>query len=166
MDLLSIGILQRNHGIKGAFKVKSFSGENEHFFRLKDVFIRTTDKTENLRVEWVKEAPKNLLIKFQGIDSPEAGKKYRNLEIWVDRQYACPVKKGEYYLTDIIKCKVCKGDEIIGKVKSVFGGGIADIIEVIDIKGEIINIPFSHHFIKDVDLQNHRLYVNLESPLF
>ena len=69
MDLLSIGLLQRNHGVKGAFKVRSFSGESAHFFRLKEVFVKTPVKTENLKVEWVKKAPKDLLIKFQGMTS-------------------------------------------------------------------------------------------------
>ena len=106
MDLLSIGILQRNHGVKGAFKIKSFSGENDHFCQLKEIFIKISNKTEKLKVEWVKKAPNNLLMKFQGIDSPEAGRKYRNLQIWVDRQYACPIKDGEYYWADVSRCEV------------------------------------------------------------
>ncbi|MBN2737630.1 MAG: 16S rRNA processing protein RimM [Spirochaetales bacterium] len=166
MDLLSIGLLQKNHGVKGAFKVRSFSGESSHFFKLKEVFVKLQSTTENLKIEWVKKASRDLLIKFQGIDSPEAGKKYRNLELWVDRHHACPVNPDEYYMADITRCSVFNNDKEIGKVKSVFDSGAANIIEVKDKEGNVINIPFTQQFIKEVDLKEYRLYVNPESPLF
>ncbi len=165
MDLLVIGLIKTSHGLKGYLKLKSLSGEIEHFFRLKKVYIRKKDLFFSYPVESVKGTATDVLIKLEGIDTPEEASEYRGLELWADRKDASPLKKGEYYLADICKCRVYQGLKEVGKVKSVSSGGQADLLEVQSRSGTTFMIPFIDRFVGEIDLRERRIFLKEELTL-
>jgi len=167
MEKLTIAIIKRSHGVKGLLRIKSLSGETNHFISLKKIFIRREGKLRGFVIENIKVVSKdNLLIKLEGIDSPEAARGIIGKEILVDRKYAAPLKSGEYYIADLCQCNVFKKDELIGHVKSVIGAGYNDLLEVSGVKGETLMIPFIGHFVFNVDVENKKIMLtqNYEKP--
>jgi 16S rRNA processing protein RimM len=166
METLACAKILSSHGIKGEFKVKSLSGETEHFFRLKEVYIERSGKTEKYAVESVKEANKSLLIKLKGIDNPELAKEFQGLEMRVERDKSCPVYDGEFYCTDLVDSVVMREKTELGKVKSIIDSGGRYILEVENTDGHLTMIPFMKMFIEKVDLASHMILLSKEADIF
>ncbi len=153
MDRLVVGIVRTSHGVRGYVKIASLSGEREHFYQMKEVLLKQ-DRTEKVyRVEDVKPLGDGLIIKFDGVDTPEAGKQLSGAEIWVDKGLAAPLKEGEYYAYDITGCDVIFAGERIGMIKSILEGGHKDLLEVMCDDG-IHLVPLTEQFIGSIDIDD------------
>ncbi|WP_028973597.1 ribosome maturation factor RimM [Spirochaeta cellobiosiphila] len=153
MEKLAIGVIRTSHGIKGFMKVRSFSGETEHFNSIDTCEIRNKWETKFMEIETSKSNGNDILIKFVGVDSPEEARKYSNWEIWVDREYAVPLDDDEFYLSDVIGFSIICNDRMIGKAKAFIEGGSSDLLEVEmnEIENESKIIPFCSPFIGKID---------------
>ena len=158
---LAIGKIRTSFGVKGFAKIISFSGENDHFYNLEEVILQNNRIREKKRIEEVLLHGKDLIIKFEGIDTLEEAKKYINYEIWAPREKVCALREGEYYLADLYGSTLIsaseKGSVVYGKVKSVIcDSGVSDFLEIepegIDKKTFLI--PFINKFIGKVDIAN------------
>ncbi len=151
LQRLAIATIRTSHGVSGFLKVKSLSGEVEHFFRLKKVYIGPQEQPVPFEVEKaVPMSGADVLLKVKGIDTPEEARKLRGREIWVDRQDAAPLKEGEFYLGDLSGCRVLKRGQEVGRVKTVIEGGASSFLEVVDPQGRSRLVPFSEPFVGEV----------------
>src|SRR5699024_7370219 len=66
----------------------------------------------------------------------------------------------EYFYDDLIGLMVKCDDKVIGKVKTIYNNGRHDILNV-DYNGKNVAIPYVDAFIKDVDLNNEIIEVEL-----
>ena len=161
---LAIGKIRTSFGVKGFVKIISFSGENDHFYKLEEVILQNNRIREKKKIEQVSIHGDDLIIKFKDIQTPEEAKKYINCEIWVPRENVCELGEGEYYLADLIGSTLIstpeKGSIVYGKVKSVICDcGTADLLEIeADKTGKdktnVFLIPFLSKFIGKVDIAN------------
>src|SRR6056297_1164093 len=104
MEKLAVGIVRTSHGVQGYVKVKSFSGETDHFSNMGEVLLVKDNREKAYRIEAVKTVHEGVLIKFEGIDTPEAGKLLAGSEIWVERSLSAPLEEGEFYAADVQDC--------------------------------------------------------------
>ncbi|MCK4541852.1 MAG: 16S rRNA processing protein RimM [Spirochaetales bacterium] len=153
MDRMAIGAVRTSHGVRGFLKVRSYSGEYDHFLKLKEVELRFKGKTRFLGIEEVKRHSSGILMKFTGIDNPEEAKKYANWELWVPSELAAPLREGEIYSADLIGCRLEKNGRTLATVSGVIQGGASDLLEVIDTEGKQFLVPFIEQFIGDIDLK-------------
>ena len=161
---LAIGKIRTSFGVKGFVKIISFSGENDHFYNLEEVILQNGRIREKKKIEEVLLHGNDLVIKFEGIRTPEEAKKYINWEMWVSRDKICALGQGEYYLADLYGSALIstpeKGSIVYGKVKSVICDCAAsDFLEIEGTKtGEekekVFLIPFINKFIGKVDTVN------------
>ncbi len=161
---LAIGKIRTSFGLKGFVKVISFSGENSHFYNLQEVILENGRIREKKKIENVSLHGNDLIIKFEGIKTPEEARKYINWEIWVPREKACALGEGEYYISDLYGSALIssaeKGSVIYGKVKSViYDYGLTDLLEIESTEtGEkekkTFLIPFINKFIGKIDTEN------------
>jgi 16S rRNA processing protein RimM len=153
MNTIAIGQIQKSHGVRGYLKVKSFSGEFDHFRKLKEVYLKGKKRDYRFDVEDIKPFGNEVLLKLEGIDTPERGRELFGFEIWVERKDAAPLGKGEYYLADLYQCDVVQNGEICGKVKSISEGSAYDLIEIALTSGKTIMVPFVERFVGKVDIE-------------
>ena len=165
MERLAIGFIKTSHGLKGTIKVKSFSEEKKHLFRLKTVYIRKEDSFLTYRVKRVGGSAREILFDLEGIETREQALDLKGLEIYVDRKHAAPLRKGEYYHAGICRCAVYQGDEMFGRVKAICTGGKADLLEVVDSAGKTVLIPFSDPFVAEVDIAAGKISLSAEFEL-
>ena len=176
---LAIGKIRTSFGVKGFVKIISFSGENDHFYKLEEVILQSDRIREKKKIEEVSIHGNDLILKFKDIHTPEEAKKYINCEIWVPRENVCALGEGEYYLADLSGCTLIstpeKGAIVYGKVKSVICDcGASDLLEIETAKTgkaktgedkaaeanptkantEVFLIPFLSRFIGKVDIAN------------
>ena len=157
-DLIAIGFVRTSYGVKGDIKVSSYSGETEHFFPLKEVFLRKGKVQKRFAVEKVQELNGDILLKLKALDSPEAAKMYATWDIMVPREFASPLEEGEFYYCDLFGSVLLHDGNRMGVVKSVIDNGASALLEIEcdpdeDGKKRTVLVPFLDQFIGDVDIK-------------
>lgn len=162
-------------GLKGFIKVRSLSGETGHLFDLRTVTLRFPNKHEArggeerlYEVEETGGSGSAALVKFKGIDSPEAARLLTGAELVVSRENAAALGKNEYYVEDLRGIRVvaggappptdgaeesaCAGDgEALGTVTDVLEGGGGELLEIRLPSGELRLAPFRSEFFGEVN---------------
>jgi 16S rRNA processing protein RimM len=103
-------------------------------------------------IEACRTALPDVLVKFAGIDDREAARELAGWELWVDRSHAAPLTAGEYYAVDLCRCGVFFGAERVGAVIGVCETGYAQLLEVRTGDGRTVMVPFTDHFVGEVDV--------------
>jgi len=156
-DLLAVGVITSTHGIAGGLKVRSFSGEASHLLGLRSALLRRSGVEKRVVFAEIRPQGAGLIVRVEGLDAPEKARVLIGFEIWVPRSQAAPLAAGEYYEADLCRCTVWFGDELVGTVRSVWEGGPTQLLEVERAGGRTVLVPFSEHFIGDVDVQGGRI---------
>ena len=170
VERFTVGIVGAPFGVKGFVKVRSFSGETGHLEGLKELCLRQNEKEKVYTLEEISsggEKRGSLLLKFAGIDSPEAAKALSGAEVIADRAHAVPLKEGEYYIEDLKGLQVVvkvlptvpnegsepENCEVLGSITDILEGGGGELAEIRLNSGEIKLVPFRKEFFGDIDVQ-------------
>ena len=139
-EQLVVGFIRGSHGVSGEFKVESASGYYDHIEVLKEVTLRHGSDSRKCKVEFAEKGCGTLYMKLAGIDSPEEVRKFNGWELVVDRKYAHPLGKNEWYIKDLIGCSlIWNGKEAaagtaltesVGTITDVLEGGAGYLLEV------------------------------------
>ncbi len=127
-----VGIVASVHGLKGEVKVYPTGDDPERFRLYEEVMLaRENEPEENwksYRVEQVKSSNKLMILKLQGVSTPEEARLLLKKEIYVPREMGVPLEEGEYYVADLIGCRVLdeQGEEL-GMLKDVLRTGANDV---------------------------------------
>jgi 16S rRNA processing protein RimM len=149
-----LGIVGAPFGLKGFVKVKPFSGESGHFSRLDKIILKQGEKEESWEIDETITQGENLLIHFAGINSPEAAGKLKGAEIIAGREYAAPLKDGEFYIEDLKGLSVIsKEGKVLANIINVLEGGGGFLTELELPGGEKRLAPFRKEFFGDVDFK-------------
>jgi 16S rRNA processing protein RimM len=157
MDLLSVGIVKAPHGVRGEIMVRSFSGSTENWKRLREAQFGNRTVRRCLKIATQRPVHGGALMKLDGCDSREQAQAMVGSEVWVKREYACNLSAGEYYTADLCGCRVFFEDEPIGAVRSVMEAGPSQLLEIVTDDGRVHLIPFTDHFIGEVDPADGRI---------
>ncbi|MDR1626449.1 MAG: ribosome maturation factor RimM [Spirochaetia bacterium] len=159
---LCIGIVRKPHGVRGYVKVQSLSGEWRHFVGLKTVALYGGGGKKVFQVEDCAPGAGNILMKFRGVDSPEAAALCRGWEIRVPRGQASPLAEGQYYIADLCGCALVCGGRTVGTVRSVLDGGIHQLLELVSAEGRTFFIPFVDAHVGEVDVARRSIELKSE----
>lgn len=157
MEMLAAGVVTAPHGLKGELTIRSFSGRIDHIAALAEVLLRRGGEERRVRLLSLRPKPPNAVMKLDGVDSPEQAKRYVGFEILVPRQAEVPLAEGEYYMADLCRCGLFFGDERIGDVRSVMEAGASPLLEVRDLRGKTLLVPFVERFIGEVDVREGKI---------
>jgi 16S rRNA processing protein RimM len=151
-DLLAIGAVTGTHGVEGAIKIKSLSGIMDHLLVLREAIFRRGEVEKRLTFEWVRPQPPGVIVKVHGFATPEQARGLVGYQMWVPRAQAALLGDAEYYEADICRCELWLGSERIGAVRSVMDSGPSQLLEVLRGDGTSFLVPFTDHFIGEVDM--------------
>lgn len=174
MKDLVTGILKTSYGVHGQVKAKLLSGSGDHLFIGQRVVLahpNLSGKDIEVEISDIKDSNGDIVIlRFNGLDSPEEVRKYNGWEIWISREAAPSLDDEEYYHADLVGCDMYMihdgGTELsIGSVISVIDGMQADILEVRRSDGRLVYIPFLDLYIGAVDIDSRRIELKDERLL-
>lgn len=154
---LAVGCVRRSHGLSGFMKIQSFSGEFQHIAKAKKLRLISKGDSLDFSVEATCCKGGGLLIKLQGIDSPEAVRELNGCDIFLPRSELIPCQKGEFYIADLIGCDLFHEEILYGKVCSVVTNASSDLLEIETPQSKKVLVPFLKQFIGAVDLQRNRI---------
>jgi 16S rRNA processing protein RimM len=155
--MLATGRVQRPHGVKGYLRVESFSGETKHILKLKGVVLEHQGNSEHFAIESSKKNGKNVLLKLEGIESPEAAKRFSNWTVWVTRKKAAARRRNEFYTADLPGCAVLYGNESVGRVEAVCDTSLETFLEIRTDDGEKHLLPFTKRHFGKINLKKRRV---------
>ena len=159
---LEIGQIVNTFGIKGMVKIKPFTDDINRFDRLKKIYISNKNGKKEYQIQEVKYHKNMVLMKLEGVDTPEQADLLRQSYLLVDRADEEPLEEGVYYIVDLLGLEVYTDDnKLLGKVEDIFNTGSNDIYVVKDEMGKQILLPGIPDVLKNVDLEKGRITVHL-----
>lgn len=161
-DLLEVAKLGRTVGLKGALKLHNLSDFESQFKKGAKFF--TKDGSE-LVIKSYEKIQK--LVIFEDFESIEKASELVNLVLLrsiEDTRKFCKLEKGEFFYFDIIGCKICENDEILGFVSDIIQSG-AGFLFCINTQDHLIQkglakeffVPYNDHFVLNVDIKNKKI---------
>lgn len=157
VDSFVAGVVGAPFGVQGFVKVHVPSGETEHLESLTTARLRINGVERNYEVEDSSGHPASFVMKFRGVDTPEAAKLLVGAELIVPREAAAPLDEDEFYVEDLRGVAVIlpseNGEsEVLGEIVDILEGGGGQLAEVRVKDGTRRLVPFRNEFFGDIDL--------------
>ncbi|MDR2521325.1 MAG: ribosome maturation factor RimM [Spirochaetaceae bacterium] len=147
-------------GLEGFVKIRSLSGETAHLLSQKEFTLRggggmLAGRDARYAVERIRESTGGvLLVKFAGIDTPEAAKTLRGAQIIAPRESAAALSKNEFYIEDLKGLTVRLPDGgTAGTVEDVIDGGGGQLVLVRLPDDALRFVPFRDEFFGDISVE-------------
>lgn len=152
---LTIGVITKPQGIRGEVKVMPLTDDPNRFKKLKEVII----DGKTVKVISARVIPDAVLLLLDGVFDRNGAELLRGKEIKVERKNAVELKKGDYFIVDIIGMTLSTDDgEKIGEIIDVTKAK-TDIITVKCVDGQILRFPFLKDLVKSVQTEEKSMIV-------
>lgn len=163
-NLIVVGNIAGVYGIKGWFKILSFTRPIENIFDYRPWLIKQNDQWQTVKLSGVKPQGKGLIAAFEGISDRTEATALVGLEIAIERKQLPEVKQGEFYWHDLISMQVINNDnETLGVVTGLLETGANDVL-VVEADKQRHLIPYVQGvYIKDIDIVRGVMQVDWQS---
>jgi len=148
-EFLAVGQIINTHGIKGEVKVYPLTDDAKRFRKLETVYIDGIQR----KISWCKIQPDTVILKIEGIETPEEAYKYKDKYIEIKRENAVKLENDRYFVADIIGSRVIdENNKELGNVFDVIVTGSNDVYWV---KGkEEVLVPALKSVIIKMDMES------------
>jgi 16S rRNA processing protein RimM len=107
-----------------------------------------------------------LVLKFAGVDSISEAETLIGCELQVPGSQRSELRAGWNYVSDLVGCMVLDQGREIGRIEDVqFGAGEAPLLNVRDVAGRLLEVPFAEAYLDAVDLQRKQVRMKLPEGL-
>lgn len=158
-DRVCLGVIGAPHGVRGAFRVKTFTDAPEDLVGYGPLADEAGSRTFALRI--VGESKGQVVVKADGVADRDAAQALRGTRLYVERSVLPPPDDDEFYYADLIGLAVVdRAGGKVGTVKAVQDFGAGDLIEVaLDDGGEAL-VPFTRAAVPEVDIDGGRIVID------
>ena len=161
-EYFEIGQIVNTSGLKGVMKIKPFTDDITKFEKFETIYIEIKKQLKQFKIEQVRYVKNMVLLKIEGIDTIEDAQEYRNLYIKIPRDKNEKLEENTYYVVDILGCKVqTESKQLLGEIIDIFQTGSNDVYVVKNELGKQILLPAIKEVIKQIDINNKIVTVNL-----
>ena len=162
LEYLEIGKIVNTYGIKGYVKVIPLTDDLMRFKKLRTVYLEYQNKLIEVPIEDVSYSKNFVLLKFKGLQDINLVEKYKNCYLKVNRKDAVKLPENSYFIVDLIGLEVYTEDgRFLGKIEDIFKTGSNDVYVVKNELGKQILLPAIASVIKQIDLSQRKVIVNL-----
>jgi 16S rRNA processing protein RimM len=153
------------HGIRGEVKVVLFADAWTPFRGLTRCLVGPPGgPVQALGIEAGREHGRAIVLKFAGVDSPEAAAALIGCEVAIPRAEAPPPPQDTFYHYDILGLTVVAGARTLGTVGEILETPAHDVYVVRGTSGEWL-LPATRAHIRAIDLAGGRIEVDLTADL-
>ncbi len=157
-----VGVISSTHGIRGEVKVFPTTDDVKRFKKLKEVILDTGKEDIILNIESVKFFKQFAILKFKEYNNINDIEKYKGKSLYVERANAVRLQKDEYFIADLMGCKVIDEDEKpLGVLKDVLETGANDVYIVTSPEGKELLFPAIKECVLKVDVENELIQVRI-----
>ena len=162
--LLASAKIGKTHGVNGYLRLFSLSGEYSHLKKLTSCSVVTKEGRELfLDVDSILVSEGMFLIRFCGYESPEKARALSQGILYIPRDKAPKLKKGEYYVADLYNMEVLVEGNRVGVVEGTWEGAQALMLSVrTDSDQKVYVVPNLPVYVSSIDVDSNTLV--LEAP--
>lgn len=164
--MIKFGIVANTHGIRGQLKILSNSDFKKQRLK-KGNFLYLQDKfkaNEPLKVEIESWSTNKTfeIIKLKDFNNINDVEKFKNYTILVEELSNDQLDEGEFLHEDLKQCQaIDQNQNVIGKITGVVNFGADDCLQIKASDGETKLIPFIDVFVKEINLENKTVEINV-----
>lgn len=160
--LITIGKVQKPHGVKGEVRVQPLTEHPDRFKRLRRVFLTSPAGVQRecavTAVRYQNEAP---LLLLTACDTPEKARELNGWLVQVPAEEAVPLPEGRYYWFELIGMEVeSDAGERLGRIVDIFPTGSNDVY-VMQMGDREIYLPATREVIRQVDKKAKRMVIHV-----
>jgi 16S rRNA processing protein RimM len=145
-EKLQIGIVTRAHGVRGMVRVRA---ESDAILDLERVFVGGRER----RIERAQPERGEFLVQLEGVHDRDAAEALRGAAVEAERSELPPPEAGEFYVADLIGCRVVDGaGRELGAVRETFHSGAHEVLVVAGGAREFM-LPLVDAMVTAVDLE-------------
>jgi 16S rRNA processing protein RimM len=161
-EYIAIGKIGAPFGIKGWTKIHSFTDWVGNIFEYDPWYLEEGDDWNVIKITEGRAHGKGLIAKFSGYDTPETVRVLTGKVIAIKRSQLPPLKKGDYYWSDLEGLTVINKDgKVLGKIAYLIETGANDVLVVKNEKEHAIPyLPGT--VVLSVDLESRIMHVDWE----
>lgn len=160
--LLRVGVIANTHGVRGEVKVYPTTDDVNRFKKLKKTILDTGKEQIELNVVSAKFFKNMVILKFKEFDNINDIEKYKGCDLLVTRENAVKLKKGEYFIADILGADVFLEDgSRFGTLRDVMQTGANDVYVVDTTDGKEVLIPSIPQCIIERNIEEKKVVVHL-----
>jgi 16S rRNA processing protein RimM len=161
-DLIIVGEVTRAHGVRGAVRVVPVTDFPERLLRLDEAVVVSGGAARPVRVEHARRDGRSVLMKFSGIDTPEAAELLRGATVRIPATQTMPLPPGHFYVFEVVGLDVLTPEgERVGEVVDVLRTGSNDVYVVRPPQGPEILLPAIDAYVQKIDVAAGRLVARL-----
>jgi 16S rRNA processing protein RimM len=157
---LVVGKFRHSHGLRGEILMEVITDFPERIRQGKILYIGEGHLP--IKVAGRRVHGGNLLLSFDGIDTPEEAGRLRNQWVYVPADDRPPLSEGEYYHHQVLGLRVSSEDGVeLGIITDILETGANDVYVVRSESGKEILLPAIQSVILDIDLEKEQMLVHL-----
>ena len=165
---IAVGIIRKAHGVRGEASIEPWTDSPDRFEELNAVTLVSPDGSQ-LRaatIESTRAHGERALVKFSGVESPEAIQLLQGWTIEIPEEDARSLEDDEYFIHDLIGLRLfdAEGRER-GIVADVLEGGGGLLLTVKRPDGKTFELPFAADLCTEIDLAAKKMVVELPEGL-
>jgi 16S rRNA processing protein RimM len=166
-EALLIGVIGRPHGLNGETSLRPYGGASD-LSTVPLLILERHGKRTEWRVQSMRPAREGWLIRLEGVESRTDADALTNASVWVSRKDLPSLGPGEFYVEDVVGCRVeTEEGKTLGVVEGIFWNGAHDVMTVGAATGaaepsEPLLIPIVPTFVREVDAAAGRVLVAWE----
>lgn len=167
-DRIAIGVIRKAHGVRGEASIEPWTDAPDRFDELVSVTLVSPDEreTREVAIESVRAHGERALVKFAGIDSPEAVQLLHNWTLEIPEADARTLDADEYFLHDLVGLTlVDAAGTTRGVVVDLYEGGGGLLLNVERADGKTFELPFAAELCTEIDLAAKKMVVQLPEGL-
>ena len=161
-----VGVITKTHGLRGEVKVYTTSDDPDRFETLDSVILRGRGNDRRVKIEKVRYIGEKTVLKLEGIDDVETAAAVVGCDLMIPREEAFELGENEYYIGDLIGCRVFLEDgTLFGTLTDVLPTGANDVYEVCMEDGRKVLLPAIRECILAVHPEEERMVIHLMKGL-
>ena len=160
-EYLRTGLILRPHGVTGGFKLLPLTHDVNRFAHMKSAFIERNGSYEPVALERVSIGQDAVLVWLKGVSTREEAEALRDHYLCVDRAHAAPLPPGQYFVADLIGCRVTDTNGVeLGELTDVLETGANDVYVISGKRG--LMVPALKKLLAQVDVENGHIVLDAQ----
>lgn len=161
---LEIGKIVSVHGLKGEVKVQPWCDTPQYMSSFKTLYSK--DGALKYKVERCRAQGNMVILKLEGINSPEEAQLWRNKILYMNR-WDAHLPEGSYFIQDLIGLKVYdESGKYYGKIANVLETGANDVYEIKTDDNKLYYIPAIPSVVLSTDVEAEKMIIYPMEGLF
>ncbi len=159
---ICIGALAGPHGVRGDFKIRSFTADPADVAAYGQVEAEKGGRRFTLKLLRMQK-PGVFIAQAPEIKTREEAETLKGTKLFIARSCLPPPDEDEFYHEDLVGLKAQDADgNGYGKIKAVLNFGAGDLLELFqipEVKGTRL-LEFSHEYVPVIDFENNCITVS------